>query len=61
MPYVWDTFETYRLTRNSLEQFLRDLHGPYDYYIQVVNGYYQFWVPQSLTQDQREDLAEKRT
>jgi hypothetical protein len=35
MPYVWDTFETYRLRQADLEDLLREKFGPYEFYISV--------------------------
>lgn len=33
--YVWDNFETYRLTRAALESYLTTIYGPYEFYIEV--------------------------
>ncbi|KAF2444640.1 hypothetical protein P171DRAFT_359811 [Karstenula rhodostoma CBS 690.94] len=50
MVYVWDTFETYRLRQADLEGLLRERFGNYEFYINVANGYYRFWVPRYLTE-----------
>jgi hypothetical protein len=34
--YDWDFFRTYNLTQASLEKYLREKYGPWDFYIQVV-------------------------
>ncbi|KAF1948008.1 hypothetical protein EJ02DRAFT_391532 [Clathrospora elynae] len=49
MSYLWDTFETYRLRQADLETYLREVRGPWEFYIQVVNGIYTFWIPGALT------------
>jgi hypothetical protein len=35
MEYVWDTFDTYRLSKETLVEFLKKLFGPYDFYVNV--------------------------
>ncbi|KAF2793633.1 hypothetical protein K505DRAFT_243993 [Melanomma pulvis-pyrius CBS 109.77] len=49
MVYLHDTLDTYRLSVPSLQDFLTRTFGPYEFFIRVVNGMYQFWVPRRLT------------
>jgi hypothetical protein len=35
MPYIWDSFETYRLRQKDLEAFLTDCFGNFEFYITV--------------------------
>jgi hypothetical protein len=35
MAWQWDTYDTYRLNKADLEEYLTELFGSYDFYIQV--------------------------
>jgi hypothetical protein len=35
MSWQWDYFDTYRLNRDDLEDYLTTLFGRYDFYIKV--------------------------
>ncbi|KAF2115662.1 hypothetical protein BDV96DRAFT_612335 [Lophiotrema nucula] len=49
MGWVWDGFDTYRLDKDKLENYLEGEFGTYDFYVQVKNGEYRFWIPKKLT------------
>ncbi|OAG07883.1 uncharacterized protein CC84DRAFT_1140220 [Paraphaeosphaeria sporulosa] len=50
MVYAWDTFETYRLRQADLESFLTRIFGAWDFFINIQNGFYRFWIPTPLTE-----------
>ncbi|KAF1953578.1 hypothetical protein CC80DRAFT_494474 [Byssothecium circinans] len=60
MGWVWDTFDTYDLPQRTLDKFLCEKFGMYEFYISMQNDVWRFWVPRRLTEAEQEELADRR-
>ncbi|KAF2735005.1 hypothetical protein EJ04DRAFT_563673 [Polyplosphaeria fusca] len=60
MSWLWDDFETYRLRQSDLDDYLVKLHGNWQFYFRVDNGFYQFWVPRKLSAEERREVEDLR-
>ncbi|KAH8726021.1 hypothetical protein GQ44DRAFT_706288 [Phaeosphaeriaceae sp. PMI808] len=60
MEWNWDMFDTYRLNKDDLNDYLTVLFGRYDFLIETRGDQYRFWIPQALSKDQRSELVKKR-
>jgi len=58
--YLWDSVPSYRLTQSAVEDFLTGVFGNFQFYVRFSNDYWQFWVPRSLSDGEREMLFEQR-